>query len=66
MKVSTEDIPFVAEAHICDLSKMVKYLRVMIHLLLKIAFDVARQTCFLTANSLIRNFRHCSGQIIHD
>ena len=50
---------------ICEFVKEVKYLGVMIHSSMKTTIDVARQTrkCYLQANLLLRNFRHCTDEV---
>ena len=49
----------------CQFVNEVKYLGVMIHSSMKTTIDVTRQTrkFYMQANSLLRNFRHCSDDV---
>ena len=51
--------------NVCQFVQEVKYLGVIIHSTMKTTIDVARQTrkFYLQANLLLRNSRHCSGDV---
>ena len=50
---------------VCQFVKEVKYLSVMIHSFMKTTIDVTIQTrkINMQANSILRNFRHCSDDV---